>query len=128
MCAEKRESTTIRNQRELFALSANLATLANINWSRLMEGGLIVDQDEVDRSIKFVSDVLKAMSDHVKVSRIELVYEGFVDRLREYEARLYELAKGFEKAAEKDSIEEYTEIVTKISGKHQCIFLYTNIF
>ena len=40
---------------------------------------MIVDQDEVDRSIKFVSDVLKAMSDHVKVSRIELVYEGFVD-------------------------------------------------
>ena len=93
-----------------------------------MEGGLIVDQDEADRSIKFVSDVLKAMSDHVKVSRIELVYEGFVDSLREYEARLYELVKGFEKAAEKDSIEEYTEIVTKISGKHQCIFLDTNIF
>ena len=80
---------------------------------------MIVDQDEVDRSIKFVSDVLKAMSDHVKVIRIELVYEGFVDWLREYEARLLELVKGFEKAAEKDSIEEYTEIFTKISGKHQ---------
>ena len=84
-----------------------------------MEGGLIVDQDEVDRSIKFVSDVLKAMSDHVKVSRIELVYEGFVDSLREYESRLHDLIKWFEKAAEKDSIEEYTDIVAKISGKHQ---------
>ena len=80
---------------------------------------MIVNQDEVDRSIKFVSDVLNAMSDHVKVIRIELVFEGFVDWLREYEARLLELVKGFEKAAEKDSIEEYTEIVTKISGKHQ---------
>ena len=79
MCAAKLESITIRRQRELFVLSANLATTVNANWSRLMEGGLIVDQDEVDRSIKFVSDVLKAMSDHVKVSRIELVYEGFVD-------------------------------------------------
>ena len=79
MCEEKLESTTIRKQRELFALSANLATTVNVNWSRLMEGGLIVDQDEVDRSIKFVSDVFKAMSDHVKMSRIELVYEGFVD-------------------------------------------------
>ena len=93
-----------------------------------MEGGMIVDQDEVDRSIKFVNDVLKAMSDHVKVSRIELVYEGFVDWLREYEARLHELIKEFKKAAEKDSFEEYTEIVTKISGKHQLIFLDTNIF
>ena len=128
MSVAKLESTTIRKQRELFVLSANLATTVNINWSRLMEGGLIVDQDEADRSIKFVSDVLKAMSDHVKVSRIELVYEGFVDSLREYEARLHELIKGFEKAAEKDSIEEYTEIVTKISGKHQWIFLDTNIF
>ena len=79
MCEEKLGSTTTRKQRELFALSANLATIANTNWSRLMEGGLIVNQDEVGRSIKFVSDVLKAMSDHVKVSRIELVYEGFVD-------------------------------------------------
>ena len=93
-----------------------------------MEGGMIVDQDEVDRSIKFVSEVLKAMNDHVKVSRIELVYEGFVDSLREYEARLHELVKEFEKAAEKDSIEEYTEIVTKISGKYQWIFLDTKIF
>ena len=93
-----------------------------------MEGGLIVDQDEVDRSIRFVSDVLKAMSDHVKVSSIELVYEEFVDWLREYEARLHDLIKEFKKAAEKDSIEEYTEIVTKISGKHLWIFLDTNIF
>ena len=89
-----------------------------------MEGGMIVDQDEVDRSIKFVSNVLKAISDHVKVSRIELVYEGFVDSLREYEVRLHQLIKGYEKAAEKDSIEEYTEIVTKISGKHQWILIY----
>ena len=118
MCEEKLRSTITGRQRELFALSANLATTVNANWSRLMEGGMIVDQDEVERSIKFVSDVLKAMSDHVKVSRIELVYEGFVDSLREYEARLHELVKGFEKAAEKDSIEEYTEIVTKISGKN----------
>ena len=79
MSEEKLESITIRKQRELFVLSANLVTTVNVNWSRLMEGGMIVDQDEVDRSIKFVSDVLKAMSDHVKVSRIELVYEGFVD-------------------------------------------------
>ena len=128
MSVEKLESTTIRKRRELFALSVNLATIVNTNWSRLIEGGKIVDQNEVDRSIKFVSDVLKAMSDHVKVSRIELVYEGFVDSLREYEARLHELIKGFEKAAEKDSIEEYTEIITKISGKHQWIFLDTNIF
>ena len=118
MCEEKLRSTITGRQRELFALSANLATTVNANWSRLMEGGMIVDQDEVERSIKFVSDVLKAMSDHVKVSRIELVYEGFVDWLREYEARLHELVKGFEKAAEKDFIEEYTEIVTKISGKN----------
>ena len=128
MSVAKLESTTIRKLRELFVLSANLATTVSANWSRLMEGGLIVDQDEVDRSIKFVSEVLKAMSDHVKVSRIELVYEGFVDWLREYEERLHELVKGFEKAAEKDSIEEYTEIVTKISGKHQWIFLDANIF
>ena len=128
MSVAKLESTTIRKLRELFALSANLATTVNANWSRLMEGGSIVDQDEVDRSIKFVSDVLKAMSDHVKVSRIELVYEGFVDWLREYEARLLDLIKEFKKAAEKDSIEEYTEIVTKISGKHQWIFLDTKIF
>ena len=79
MSVGKLESTTIRKLREQFALSASLATTVNINWSRLMEGGMIVDQDEVDRSIKFVSDVLKAMSDHVKMSRIELVYEGFVD-------------------------------------------------
>ena len=128
MSVEKLGSITIRKQRELFALSANLATIANANWSRLMEGGFIVDQDEADRSIKFVSDVLKAMSDHVKASRIELVYEGFVDSLREYEVRLHELVKESEKAAENDSIEEYTEIVTKISGKHQWIFLDTNIF
>ena len=128
MSVAKLENTTTKRQRELFDLSANLATTVNINWSRLMEGGLIVDHDEVDRSIRFVSDVLKAMSDHVKVSRIELVYEGFVDWLREYEARLLELIKGFEKAAEKDSIEEYTEIVTKVPGKNQCIFLDTNIF
>ena len=128
MSVVKLESSTIRKRRELFALSVSLATTVNINWSRLTEGGLIVDHDEVDRSIKFVSDVLKAMSDHVKVSRIELVYEGFVDWLREYEARLHELVKGFEKAAEKDSIEEYTEIVTKISGKLKWIFLDTNIF
>ena len=128
MSVEKLGSITIRKQRELFALSANLATIANTNWSRLMEGGFIVDQDEADRSIKFVSDVLKAMSDHVKASRIELVYEGFVDSLREYEVRLHELVKESEKAAENDSIEEYTEIVTKISGKHQWIFLDTNIF
>ena len=93
-----------------------------------MEGGLIVDHDEVDRSIKFISDVLKAMSNHVKMSRIELVYEGFVDSLREYEARRLELIKEFEKATVKNSIEEYTDIVTKISGKHQWIFLDTNIF
>ena len=128
MFVAKLENTIIRKQRELFDLSESLATTVNTNWSRLMEGGMIVDQDEADRSIKFVSDVLKAMSDHVKVSRIELVYEGFVDSLREYETRLHELVKGFEKAAEKDSIEEYTEIVTKISGKHQWIFLDTNIF
>ena len=79
MSVAKLESTIIRKQRELFVLSASLVTIANTNWSRLMEGGSIVDQDEVDRSIKFVSDVLKAMSDHVKVSRVELVYEGFVD-------------------------------------------------
>ena len=128
MCEGKLESTTIERLRELFALNANLATTVNVNWSRLMEGGKIVDQDEADRSIKFIRDVLKAMSDHVKVSRIELVYEGFVDWLREYEARLYELIKEFKKATEKDSIEEYTEIVTKISGKYQWIFLDTNIF
>ena len=79
MFVAKLENTITGRLRELFALSVNLATTANTNWSRLMEGGMIVDQDEVDRSIKFVSDVLKAMSDHVKVSRIELVYEGFID-------------------------------------------------
>ena len=93
-----------------------------------IDGGKIVDHDEADRSIKFVSDVLKAMSDHMKVNKIELVYEGFVDWLREYEVRLHELIKRFEKAAENDSIEEYTEIVTKISSKHHRIFLDTNIF
>ena len=79
MCEEKLGSTITGRLRELFVLSENLASLANTNWSRLMEGGMIVDHDEADRSIKFVSDVLKTMSDHVKVSRIELVYEGFVD-------------------------------------------------
>ena len=57
MSVAKLESTTIRKQRELFALSASLATIVNTNWSRLMEGGVIVDHDEADRSIKFVSDV-----------------------------------------------------------------------
>ena len=87
-----------------------------------------MDQDEADRSIKFVSNVLKAMRDHVKVSRIELAYKGFEDCLKGYEARFKMFVKEFEKASEKDSIEEYTEIVTKISGKHQWIFLDTNQF
>ena len=100
-------------------LECKLSYYSKCKLVKIDGGRMIVDQDEVDRSIKFVSDVLKAMSDHVKVSRIERVYEGFVDWLREYEARLLELIKGFEKASEKDSIEEYTEIVTKISGKHQ---------
>ena len=87
-----------------------------------------MDQDEADRSIRFVSNVLKAMSDHANVSRIELAYKGFEDCLRGYEARFKVFVKEFEKASEKDSIEEYTEIVSKISGKHQWIFLNTNKF
>ena len=81
-----------------------------------------MDQDETDRSIKFVSNVLKAMSDHANVSRIELAYKGFEDYLRGYEARFKVFVKEFEKASEKDSIEENTEIVSKIAGKHQLIF------
>ena len=77
-----------------------------------------MDHNEADRSIKFVSNVLKAMSDHANVSRIELAYKGFEDCLRGYEARFEVFVKEFEKASERDSIEEYTEIVTKISGKH----------
>ena len=87
-----------------------------------------MDQDEADRSIRFVSNVLKAMSDHVKVSRIELAYKGFEDCLRGYEARFKVFVKEFVKASEKDSIEEYTEIVSKISGKHQRIFFDTYQF
>ena len=81
-----------------------------------------MDQDEADRSIRFVSNVLKAMSDHANVSRIELAYKGFEDWLRGFEARFKVFVKEFEKASEEDSIEEYTEIVSKISGKHQWIF------
>ena len=81
-----------------------------------------MNYDEADRSIKFVSNVLKAMSDHANVSRIELAYKGFEDCLRGYEARFKVFIKEFKKASEKDSIEEYTEIVSKISGKYQWIF------
>ena len=87
-----------------------------------------MDQDEADRSIRFVSNVLKAMSDHANVSRIELAYKGFEDCLRGYEARLKVFIKEFDKASEKDSIGKYIEIVSKISGKHQWIFLNTNQF
>ena len=78
-----------------------------------------MDHDEADRSIRFVSNVLKAMSDHANVNKIELAFKGFEDCLREYEARFKVFVKEFEKASENDSIEEYTEIVSKISGKHQ---------
>ena len=93
-----------------------------------IEGGIIMDHDEADRSIRFVSNVLKAMSDYANVNKIELAYKGFEDCLRGYEARFKVFVKKFEKASEKDSIEDYTEIVTKVSGKHQLIFLDTNIF
>ena len=81
-----------------------------------------MDQDEADRSIRFVRNVLKVMSEHANVSKIELVYKGFEDSLKGYEARLKVFVNEFEKASEKDSIEEYTDIVSKISGKYQKYF------
>ena len=110
-------------------MSVSLATTVDVSLLRLWDRGrVIVDHDEVDRSIKFVSNVLKSMHDHANVNRIELVYKGFEDCLREYEARFKVFVKEFKKACEKDSIEEYTEIVSKISGKHLWIFLDTNQF
>ena len=63
--------------------------------------------------------MLKAVSDHANVRKIELVYKGFEDSLKGYEAKLEVFVNEFEKASEKNSIEEYTEIASKISGKHQ---------
>lgn len=78
----------------------------------------IVDAQEVEQTIKFISKLLEIMRIHSEVYDIELKFKGFLNSLCQYETKLNDLNLQFNEAFMKDSFELYAEINEKLLGKN----------
>ena len=77
-----------------------------------------MDSQEVEQTITFISKLLEMMRIHAELHDIELIFEGFLNSLSQYEAKLKDLNLKFKEAFDKNSFEVFTEINEKLLGKH----------
>ena len=78
----------------------------------------IVDSQEVEQTITSISKLLEMIRIHAELHDIELIFEGFLSSLSQYEAKFNDLNLKFKEAFDKNLFEDFTKINEKLLGKH----------